>query len=141
MPDVVGQLLTVGGTAVSLAGHAHLVRRVFGWYIAGTPSIANNQGPNPIADGALTLTGIRLYAKIAPSGGTFEVDVQRWDGSAWASIFSTRPTIASGQNLGGSAAVLSITSLSLNDVLRLDVIGVSGAADVSVQLFSHINVT
>ena len=46
---------------------------------------------------------VQLYAKTAPTGASIIADVNTWDGSAFTSMFSTRPTIAISANSGGAA--------------------------------------
>lgn len=72
----------------------------------------------------LTLTGARIFVPKAGASGTIEVDVQYKRGaSAFASIFSTKPTLAysAGDYSISTNAVISVTDLNAGDILRLDV--------------------
>jgi hypothetical protein len=126
--------------ALAAADIAGLTRRVLGWFLPGALANGTDLGPNYIADGPITLTGIRVYCKTAPTGAALDLDIRRsTDGGAtWATIFSTRPTVAAGSRLGGSGAALSVTSLSADHILRLDVVAASSAADVTIQLFTTV---
>ena len=72
---------------------------------------------------ALTLTGAVLMIYEDGTSGTLEVDVQKkTGGGAFATIFSTKPSVAStgGDFSTSSNAVLSTTAIAANDILRLD---------------------
>lgn len=74
----------------------------------------------------ITLTGARLLVPIAGSAGTWDFDIQyKRGGGAFASIFSTRPSVAfgAGDYAVSSNAVFSVTSLLVGDILRFDVQG------------------
>jgi hypothetical protein len=45
---------------------------------------------------------VQLEIKTAPLNQALIVDVNQWDGSAWQSMFSTRPQIAASANRGGA---------------------------------------
>ena len=74
----------------------------------------------------ITLTGARLLVPVAGSAGTWDFDIQyKRGGAAFASIFSTRPSVAfgAGDYAVSSNAVISVTSLLVGDILRFDVQG------------------
>jgi hypothetical protein len=64
---------------------------------------------------SMTLSGVFISTNTAPTGSSFIVDIKK-NGT---SIFSTKPSILSGQEFGGSNAVLSITTLSVNDEITV----------------------
>lgn len=73
----------------------------------------------------LRLTSARILVIDAGSAGTVEFDVQyKRGGAAFASIFSTRPSVAytAGSYALSSNAVLAVTSLEIGDILRLDAV-------------------
>jgi hypothetical protein len=74
---------------------------------------------------SMTLGGVFISTNTAPTGSSFIVDIKK-NGT---SIFSTKPSILSGQEFGGSNAVLSITTLSVNDEITvfIDQIGSTNA--------------
>jgi hypothetical protein len=45
---------------------------------------------------------VQLIAGTAPVGAALIVDVNTWDGAAFTTMFSTKPTIADGANRGGA---------------------------------------
>ena len=44
----------------------------------------------------------QLYAKTAPTGASLIVDVNTWDGAAYTTAYTTKPTIAAAANSGGA---------------------------------------
>lgn len=75
----------------------------------------------------LTLTGGRIFVVDAGSSGTVEIDVQKKSGGgAFASVFSTRPTVAfgAGDYAVSSNGVIGTASVLAGDILRLDIVGV-----------------
>lgn len=86
----------------------------------------------------ITLTSATLVIIDDGSSGTLEVDVQRKPPiGSHATIFSTRPSIVagSGSHTVSTNAVLSVTSLSTGDFLRLDTVSVmTGCDEFYVQL-------
>lgn len=74
----------------------------------------------------ITLTSGRVFVYVAGSAGTVDVDIQYKRGAAaFASIFSTRPTVAfgAGDYAISTNGVLSVTDLLAGDILRLDIQG------------------
>jgi hypothetical protein len=115
--------------------------RTFGWGCDGTPAVGVvTMRTQYTADVAMTLTAISLVALTAPSGGALDIDVERWNGSTWASVFATRPTIASGQTEGGGSAVFSAATIAAGWRLRVNVFAANGAADVTIQLAATVGV-
>jgi hypothetical protein len=49
------------------------------------------------------ITRVDLRCKTAPTGSALIVDANQWTGSAWQSMFTTRPQIAAGSKEGGAA--------------------------------------
>ncbi|GAG24370.1 unnamed protein product, partial [marine sediment metagenome] len=95
------------------------------WFICGVPA-------------GLTLTGTALAVKTAPSSSSIRVDIQHSGncGLNWASIYSIRPSISSG-NRCGTGGSLSTTYIEQGSILRLDIdqVGSSVAgADLTVSL-------
>lgn len=81
---------------------------------------------------ALTLTGAVLMIYEDGGSGTLEVDVQKKSGvGAFATVFSTKPSVASGSGdfTTSSNAVLSVTSVAQNDILRLDLTSKMASGD------------
>lgn len=72
---------------------------------------------------AITLTGAVLMIYEDGTSGTLQVDVQQKSGAgSFATIFSTKPSIVStgGDFSTSSNAVLSVTAIAQNDILRMD---------------------
>lgn len=87
------------------------------WYFDGTQAVASSKGPMIPMPIALTLSGIILKAKGAPTGAALIYNIRK-DG---ISIFSTRPQIDDGATSGGSNAVFSTTILPVDSVLTIDI--------------------
>jgi len=87
------------------------------WYFDGTQAVTTMKGPQITMPMALTLSGISLKAKGAPTGAALIYDINK-DG---VSIFSTRPQIDAAAITGGSNAVFSTTVLPADSVLTIDI--------------------
>lgn len=87
------------------------------WYFDGTQALAVSKGPQITMPFGLTLSGITLSAKGAPTGAALIYDINR-DGTT---IFSTRPQINASSTIGGGNAVFSTTSLPVNSVITIDI--------------------
>lgn len=73
----------------------------------------------------ITLTSGRIFIVDAGASGTLDIDIQyKRASAAFASIFSTRPSVAysSGDYYISTNGVLSVTSLQAGDILRLDIV-------------------
>lgn len=80
-----------------------------------------------------TLSGVVVMVQETGTAGTIDIDIQKKRGAgAFATIFSTRPTVAFGAGDFGTStnAVLSDTDLDAGDILRLDVQGVQTGPDI-----------
>lgn len=86
----------------------------------------------------ITLTSGRVFVVDAGSSGTTEIDVQLKRGAgAFASVFSTRPSVAysAGDYALSTNGVLSTTSLLSGDVLRIDIVTAqTGSSEFHVYL-------
>lgn len=123
------------------SGHGHsggtdgkviTINRGFGFFIAGTPSIANDLSWNPMADKAVTAVRLDAYSRTAPSGSSLTIQVYN---VTKAQIIATI-SITSGTN---SATQTSMTNaaISQDDVLRCDITAIgstTAGANVSVVL-------
>ncbi len=87
------------------------------WYFDSTQAVATSKGPQITMPIALTLSGISLKAKGAPTGAALIYDINK-DG---VSIFSTRPQIDAAATTGGTNAVFSTTVLPANSLLTIDI--------------------
>jgi hypothetical protein len=88
----------------------------------------------------LTLTTGKLWIIDAGTSGTLEIDIQYKRGAgAFATIFSTRPSVAfgAGDYSISTNGVLSVTSLLTADVLRLDVTGIMTGNDEFQVFLEH----
>lgn len=123
-----------------VAGHSHdgvdsyliAVNRAFGFYIAGTPSVANDLGWNPVAPQAMTAVKIWAKCKTAPTGADLIARVYNvTDGTVVATV-----TIAAGATTGNNAS-MTTAAITAGDVLRVDVTQIGSTvpgADISVIL-------
>lgn len=87
------------------------------WYVGGTVATGAEQGPAFHLDAAYTAGSVYMKCKAAPTGAALIVDIN--EGSA--TIFSTRPQIDDGSQVGGTAAVFSDTALADNAEITLDI--------------------
>lgn len=82
---------------------------------------------------SLTLTSAKLYVPDIGTSGTLTVDVQKSSagGGAFATIFSTKPSVAVAAGAHGVSTngVLSTTALVAGDILRLDTTVVQTGCD------------
>jgi hypothetical protein len=90
-----------------------------------TPIIVGNGKVTFRMPYAYQLSEIRAALNVPQtSGAVFTVDVKRWNGATWVSIFSTPLTFDNGERTTASAAVpavLGTTTLADDDELRIDV--------------------
>lgn len=115
------------------------------WSLPGTLGISDGAAPYHTASKDLTLTDCEMVVKTAPVGGTVSIDIEVDTAGktgampSFATIFSTLPTIDSGEYSSESAATpcsLSTTAVAKGDILRLNVDGVNGAKDLTVSLIA-----
>lgn len=130
--------LTPAAIGAAAAGHTHTATatdRSYGWQ-EGTLAVGTHKGPHYRVTSNLTVQACHIYATTPPGTSAAEIDIQYLRAGVWASIFTTRPTVAAGANIGGTDAVLAVTALNAGDWLRMDVVAAGGtpAADVTVQL-------
>jgi hypothetical protein len=81
----------------------------------------------------LTLTGAVIMIYTDGTSGTTEVDLQlKSGGGAFASVFSTKPSVAAGSGdfTTSSNAVFSTTDVDAGDILRMDLTSQPVGADV-----------
>lgn len=115
--------------------------RTFGWYFNDDISTGDGQGPVYRLDANATVVAFDVNAK-QPPASTAELDVQTTTNpaSGWTSIFSSRPTIPTGQYVGTNGT-LSTTNLNAGVYIRFCVVnpggdggGLNVAAGVTTQL-------
>lgn len=96
------------------------------YYLGGTVSaVAYIRMQN-----AITLSAAQIFVPTAGTSGTLEIDIQYKRGvSAFATIFTTRPSVAfgAGNFAVSSNGVLSVTDIEAGDILRLDIVSVQQA--------------
>jgi hypothetical protein len=107
--------------------------RTLGWYVESSLAAGDGIGPIYILDGNVTITGFAANAKITPTS-TCTLDVQTSTNyTTWTTIFSVKPTIASGASIA-SAGTLSVTTLAAGTYIRWCVVTAAAAGSVTVQL-------
>lgn len=123
---------TTGHTHDGVDSYLIQVNRAFGFYIAGTPSVANDLGWNPTSPQAMTAVKMWAKCKTAPTGADLIVRVYNvTDGAIVATC-----TIAAGATTGNNAS-MTTAAITAGDVLRVDVTQVGSTvpgADISVIL-------
>ncbi len=115
--------------------------RTFGWYINGDISNGDGQGPIYRLDENASIDGFDVNAKQPPaSDAIFDVQITNDPSSGFTSIFTSPPTVATGQFVGTNGT-LSVTSLSAGNYIRFcvsspggDGSGLNVAAGVTAQL-------
>lgn len=138
----VGAAIGEAKIAFNGSGHGHTggtdgkliaVNRGFGFFISGTPSIANDLGWNPRADKAVTAVRLSAYARTAPTGSSLTLRVQNvTQGVTIGSV-----SITAGNNSSSAVTSFTTTAIAQDDVLRVDVTAIGSSvagADISVTL-------
>jgi len=109
------------------------VRGQFFWGLGGTQVVDTNVSFEYEATCNLTITGVELRCKTAPTGAALIIDINK----GGTTIFTVRPQINDGSTVNAGVATLNVTDLAAGDVLTVDVdqIGSTIAgADVSIIL-------
>ena len=121
-------------------GHSHdgvdskliTVNRAFGFFIAGSASVANNLSWNPISPQALTTVKTWAYCQTAPTGANLILSIYNVTQAAVVGTVS----IVAGANTGNSVTYTT-ASIAQGDVLRIDCTQVGSTvagANISVVL-------
>lgn len=87
------------------------------WYLEGDLVTGANQGATVTMPFGMTVTGIDLHVKTAPTGAALIVDINE-NGST---MYSTRPQISDGATTEAGTEVLSDTDLAAGSVITLDI--------------------
>lgn len=129
---------TLPGLIAAITAASLHIPRTMGWFFESSFTIGNQQGPTYTLDTDVTFIGFDAYAVTGPTGSAadFDVKLSTNGGSSWATIFSTRPTIAAAAHVA-SGAVLSTTTGATGNLIRLDIIAVGSttpASAVTAQL-------
>lgn len=94
------------------------VKGQFAWYLPGEQAVGANISAEWFATANLTVVGVFLHVKTAPTGAALIVDINK----NGVTIFSTQPQINDGATTGGSGAALDGTvTLQDEDSVRVDV--------------------
>jgi len=158
---------TISGTATKLTIYLEVATGTITGYWSGPTAVLGPAIPQYFQDGRARYSECRLYIsgaqttgtdkdrcsfvrpaivkdvqlmiKTAPTGQALIVDVNTWDGAALTSMYSTRPQIGAGANLGGAqpdttyarrcTSSIFGTTLSAGGIVSVDIDQVgSGAA-------------
>ena len=106
--------------------------RGYGFYVAGTPSVANDLSWNPRVYYAQTAVRISAHAKTAPTGADLIVRIYN---VTQAEVTATVTISASGTD--ATSTSITNSALTAGDILRADVTQVGSTiagADISIQL-------
>lgn len=128
-----GQYFTSNGSG-GITYASISINRGFGFYIAGSPSVANDLSWNPIAPEAMTAIKIWAYCKTAPTGSSMIMRV--YNVTQNAAVGSV--TIAQSATAGNTTS-FTTSAIAQGDVLRIDVTTAdsnSVGANISVVLES-----
>lgn len=110
--------------AFSGSGHGHtggsdgkkiVVNRGFGFYIAGSPSVANDLSWDPIAPEAMTCTKIWAYCKTAPTGTNLILRIFNITQNATVGSVTINTSATSGNSVS-----FTTPAIAQADVLRID---------------------
>lgn len=122
-------------------------QKVYGqwtWEFIGTPVTGDGQRIFMPAR-PLIIKDIQAYAKTAPGGGNnLTIDIERWDGAAWQSIFSgAKNIIVTTANAGGVQpdgtyqyrCTTGLFGATLGDnIYRLNLDAVGSAVDIAISV-------
>lgn len=122
------------------AGHSHdgsdskliQVNRGFGFFISGTPSVANDLSWNPRSPQAVTCVKTWAYCKTAPTGATLIMSIYN---VTQAAVVGTVSIVASATT--GHSTTYTTPAIAAGDVLRLDITQIGSTiagANISVIL-------
>lgn len=106
--------------------------RAYGFYIAGTPSVANDLSWNPRAYANQTVTRLSAHVKTAPTGADLIIRV--WNVTTGATVGSV--TISAGSTDATTTSITNST-ITAGDILRIDVTQVGSTvagADITTIL-------
>jgi len=106
------------------------VNRAFGFYITGTPSVANDLSWNPVAPQAVTAVKIWAKCKTAPTGADLIIRVHNVTQAATVGSV----TIAAAATTGNTTS-FTTPAVAAGDVLRVDATQVGSTvagADISI---------
>ena len=126
-----GTYLKGSGTGTS-AWSTLTINRAFGFYIAGTPAVANDLSWDPVAPQAMTAIKIWAYCKTAPTGASL---VCRVYNVTQAAAVGSVTILATAQT--GNSTSFTTAAITAGDVLRCDVTSIGSTiagADISVIL-------
>jgi hypothetical protein len=118
------------------------------WSFSGSPPTGDGQR-HFIPSRVIKLTDVQIYAKTAPSGGAFTIDIERGDGSTWVSVLAATMSVDDGKEFAwqevdtGTYARKFVEPAfvdngdngdagATNSVLRLNIDAVNGAADITI---------
>lgn len=142
LPDTLLAVIATGGKvngSAMIAQTIDAVKGQFVWAVGGTLSTGVDKSFHYRSSAVLTIIGVRLEVKTAPTGAAIIVDINKNDATgATGTLFNTtKPQIAAGATTGGGGAVLTTTNLADNDLLTIDIDQVgsgTAGADLSVML-------
>ena len=106
-------------------------------FVPGTVAVATNVSGTFEIQQSLTILGVDLRVKTAPTGAALIVDINK-NGTT---IFSTRPEIAAASTSGGGSAVLSVTTLAAGDLITVDIDQVGSSvvgSDLTIALIMKL---
>ena len=118
-----------------VSGHTHKVWKTVVFCVPGTLSTGTNKAPSVLADEAMTIDKVYVYARTAPTGASLIVDVNK-NGTTIFTTQSNRPEIAISANTDESGAP-EVNSLAKNDRLDVDIDQVGSTvagADLTVMV-------
>lgn len=124
-----GTYLKGTGTGTSAWANAG---RAFGFFISGTPSVANDLSWNPISPQAMTTVKTWAYCKTAPTGANLIISIYN---ITQAAVVGTVTINAAAQT--GNSTSYTTAAIAQGDVLRADVTQIGSTiagADISVVL-------
>lgn len=93
----------------------------------------------PLRNAVASVVGSAAIRVAGTISGQLEFDIDYWTGSAWASIFSTLPTIAYGSYYTNFTP--NITSFAAGTYFRAEITELSGGVteeDLTIQLFGAV---
>lgn len=121
-------------------GHSHngsdskliTINRAFGFFIAGSATVANNLSWNPRSPQAVTCAKTWAYCQTAPTGATLIMSIYN---VTQAAVVGTVSIVASATT--GHSTTYTTASIAAGDVLRIDITQIGSTiagANISVVL-------
>lgn len=122
---------TTGGPVVGVA-------QEYGWIKSGALAVETYAGPVYYIRADLTIVGWAAFCNTAPSGASaiFDIEYSTNNGSSWATLWSSTPSVSASANAGSSTSGISVTTLAKGNWVRAKCTQTGSASDASLFLLT-----